>query len=250
MRTAIIEAASGIRANPQSLVTIRADNAPGLASLKNDLTLQSFNICLDYGRIHNKNKNPVIEKAIQELGGEMLRYSSDGGPFTASDLAYVTNILNSRLRHHGLSAWEVMYQRNQFSGEQIDIKDLQIAENQQNVRVANQQYSAKSKSHGNPSAQPAEVRNGSLVYIKDDGDKTKSRERYMVTKIIGDSCTLQKIAKTQFRSKPYQLKLTEIYPVTSELPTSTSVNFPIDDDSDSDSEQLPSTEVLHDSPAR
>lgn len=247
LRTAIIEAASGIRANPQSLVTIRADNAPGLASLKNDLTLQSFNISLDYGRIHNKNKNPVIEKAIQELGGEMLRYSSDGGPFTASDLAYVTNILNSRLRHHGLSAWEVMYQRNQFSGEQIDIKDLQIAENQQNVRVANQQYSAKSKSHGNPSAQPAEVRNGSLVYIKDDGDKTKSRERYMVTKIIGDSCTLQKIAKTQFRSKPYQLKLTEIYPVTSELPTS-SGNFLIDD-SDSDSEQLPSTEVLQDSPA-
>ena len=71
----------------------------------------------------------------------------------------------------------------------------------------------------------------------------------MVTKIIGDSCTLQKIAKTQFRSKPYQLKLTEIFPVTSELPTSTSANFPIDDDSDSDSEQLPSTEVLHDSPA-
>jgi hypothetical protein len=234
MRSAIIEAASSIRANPQTLVTIRADNAPGLASLKEDFTLQKFNIHLDYGRIHNKNKNPVIEKAIQELGAEMLKFSSDGGPFTSSELAYITNILNSRLRHHGLSAWEIMYQRNQFNGEQIDVCDLKIAEDQSHMRAANQQYSAKSKSRGNAPAQPADVSCGSLVYIKGDGDKTKSRERYMVTKIAGDSCTLQKIAKSQFRSKPYQLKLTEIYPVTSELPTNL-IPFP-DDDSDSDAE--------------
>ena len=236
MRSAIIKAASSIRANPQTLVTIRADNAPGLAALKQDFTLQKFKINLDYGRIHNENKNPVIEKAIQELGTEMLKFSSRGGPFTSSELAYITNILNSRLRHHGLSAWEIMYQRNQFNGEQIDISDLRIAEDQSHLRAANQQYSAKSKSRGNPSARQADVQCGSLVYIKKDGDKTRSRERYIITNISGDSCTLQKIAKSQLRSKPYQLKLTEIYPVPSELPT-TPITFPADD-SDSDAENV------------
>ena len=177
----------------------------------------------------------MVEKAIQELGGEMLRYSSGGGPFTAAELAYITNILNSRLRHHGLSAWEVMYQRNQFNGEQISVSDLKIAECQSDMRVANQEYSAKSKSRGNPPAQAADICCGSLVYLKDDGNKNKSRERYIVTKILGDSCTLQKITKSQLRSKPYELKLTEIYPVVSELPT---IHDPLvvdcsDDDTDS-----------------
>lgn len=141
MRSVIIEAVSSIRANPQTRVTVRADNAPGLAALHDDFTLNKFNITLDYGRIKNKNKNPVVEKAIQELGAEMLKFSSDGGPFSASELAYVTNVLNSRLRHHGLSAWEIIYQRNQYTGEQIDISDLNIAERQLHLRSANQQYS-------------------------------------------------------------------------------------------------------------
>ena len=101
---------------------------------------------LDFGRIHNKNKNPVVDKAIQELGGEILRYSSSGGPFDSAELAYITNILNSCLRSHGLSAWEVLYQRNQFDGEPIDITDLRLAEHQSQLRSANQQYSAKCKS--------------------------------------------------------------------------------------------------------
>ena len=76
-----------------------------------------------------------------------------------------------------------------------------------------------------------------MVYIKGDGDKSKARERFIVTKINGDSCTLQKIAKSQFRSKPYQLKLTEVYPVTSEIPLV--LNSFSSEDSDSD------TEVIH-----
>ena len=234
LRSAIVEAASSIRANPQTVVTIRLDNATGLAALKNDLMLQTFNIVLDFGRIHNKNKNPVIEKAIQELGGEMLRYSSSGGPFTSSELAYITNILNSRLRHHGLSAWEIMYQRNQYSGEQIEVNDLQLAEEQMHLRVSNQQYSAKCKAQGKPPAVDADIRTGSIVYIKGEGDKTKSRERYIVVNVVGDSCTLRKLTKSQLRSKPYQLKLSEIYPVSSELPTEY-YSLPTGD-SDSDSE--------------
>ena len=235
LRSAIIEAVSNMRANPQTTVTIRADNAPGLATLKNDHMLQTFNIILDYGRIHNKNKNPVVEKAILELGGEMLRYSSKGGPFSSSELAYITNVLNSRLRHHGLSAWEILYRRDQFSGEQIDVNILDLAEQQQHLRAANQHYSAKSKARGRPPATAANVKPGSLVYVKGEGDKTKSRERYIVIDILGDSCTLRKLSKSQLRSKSYQLKLSEIYPVLSELPA----EYPSPaDDSDTDSDIL------------
>ena len=54
-----------------------------------------------------------------------------------------------------------------------------------------------------------------------------------MTKVIGDSCTLQKLSKAKLRSKPYQLKLSEIYPVVSELPTE---HLPVDSDSDSEAE--------------
>ena len=235
LRTAIVGAVSSIRANPQTVVTIRSDNAPGLASLKDDLMLQKYNIKLDFGRIHNKNKNPVADKAIRELGGEMLRYNSNGGPFSVSELAYITNTLNSRLRHHGLSAWEVLHHRNQFTGEQIDFTDLQLAEIQNDARTANQQYSSMSKSNGGRPAEDAVVMPGSIVYIKSDGDKTKARERFLVVKVLGSSCTLQKLSKTQLRSKPYQLKLSEIYPVVTELPTSVDRVLPTSD-SESDSE--------------
>ena len=232
LRSAIVEAVSGIRATPQTVVTIRADNASGLKALNHDALLGKYHIVLDFGRIHNKNKNPVVDKAIQELGGEMLRYSSSGGPFDSAELAYITNILNSRLRSHGLSAWEVLYRRNQFDGEPIDVTDLRLAEHQSQLRSANQQYSAKCKSRGHPSADNADVVEGSLVYVKSEGDKTKARERYLVVKVLGDSCTLQKISKSQLRSKPYQLKLTEVYPVVSELPPLEASCTPEDSDSD------------------
>ena len=239
LRSAIVEAVSSIRANPLTTVTIRSDNAPGLAALKDDLMLQKYNINIEYGRIHNKNKNPVADKAIRELGGEMLRYNSNGGPFTSSELAYITNTLNSRLRCHGLSSWEILHHRDQYTGEQIDFSDLQLAEDQNNLRVANQQYSARSKSHGAPPAADAEVVPGSLVYIKNDGDKTKARERYLVVKVIGDSCTLHKISKSQFRSKPYELKLSEVYPVLSDLPPHSTLL-----ESDSDSEVIETPNVV------
>ena len=63
-------------------------------------------------------------------------------------------------------------------------------------------------------AKAADVRLGSLVYVKGDGDKTKPRERYMVTKVEGNMCTILKLQKEKFQKKEYHLKLTEVFPVT------------------------------------
>ena len=45
---------SSVRPNPQSKISIRVDNATGFLPLENDQVLISYNIYLDFGRVHNK----------------------------------------------------------------------------------------------------------------------------------------------------------------------------------------------------
>ena len=216
LRTALIVSISSIRPNPQTSVEVRVDNAPGFKPLKSDFELAESKIVLDFGRVHNKNKNPVAEKSVRELSSEILRVLPEGGQINKSQLAVVVNQLNSRIRNRGLSAWEILNQRNQFTGEQLDFSDLHLSEEQAQQRATNQQASAKFKARGKPPAENASVEVGSLVYIKSEGEKHKARERYLVTEVNNDSCTLQKFVKSQLRSQKYSLKLSEVYPVRPE----------------------------------
>ena len=213
LRSSLIVSISSLRPNPQSSATVRIDNAPGLSALINDVYLAKHNISLDDGRVHNKNKNPVIDKGIKELGSELLKMYPEGGPVTASQLAIVVNQLNSRIRNRGLSAWEILCQRDQFTGEQIDVNDLSLSEQQAQHRAANQSASAKCKARGNPSAEKAVVQTGSLVHVKSEGDKNTVRYRYIVVEMGDEHCILQRFVKSQLRSKRYSVKLNEIYPV-------------------------------------
>ena len=226
LREALIVSISSLRANPQTFVEVRVDNAPGFKTLKSDLELTKCNIQLDFGRVHNKNKNPVMEKGIRELSSEILRQHPDGGPLTISQLAVVVNQLNARIRNRGLSAWEILNQRNQYTGEQLNTDDLKLSEQQAQLRISNQVASAKHKSHGRPAGENAAVSIGSLVYIKSDRDKHKARDRFLITNINEDSCTVQKFVKSQLRSQQYQLKLSEVYPV---LPDEIELPGPIRD---------------------
>ena len=212
LRSFLIIMISALRPNPQSNAMVRVDNAPGFIPLKDDPTLSSHNIALDFGRTHNKNKNPVIDKGIRELGSEILRIQPEGGAISEAQLAVIINQLNSRIRGRGLSSWEILNQRDQFTGEQIDIDDLALSEQQSQQRVANQEYSARHKARGKPPANEAQITKGSLVYIKSEGDKTQARNRYIVVDTADGCCTVQKFVKSQLRSKQYQLKLTEVYP--------------------------------------
>ena len=55
---------------------------------------------------------------------------------------------------------------------------------------------------------------GSLVYIKADYDKTKTRDRYLVVSKEKDFCVLQKLLKSHLRPKKYRRMQTEVFPVT------------------------------------
>ena len=137
MRSVLISSVSLQRPNPQTKVTIRVDNAPGLFALRNDFVLEQSLIELDFGRVHNKNKNPVVDKGIRELNSEILCLLPEGGPIPPSTLALDTSQLNARIRNRGLSAWEILFQRDQYTGDQLDISDLSSAESQVTHRLNN-----------------------------------------------------------------------------------------------------------------
>ena len=237
MLKAVIASVSQLRSTPQTNTVIRVDNAPGLHALRNSPILQQHHITLDYGRVKNPNKNPVAEKAIAELHKEIVRQLPDGGPLSPISLANVVSQLNSRLRISGLSAWEIFHQRDQFSGKSIHMPDELICQQKMNSRETNHISSAKYKARGGPLASNATIKVGSLVYIKTERDKTKPRERYIVVSTEGDSCILQKLVKSNLRSKRYELKLTEIIPVVLRSDDTFIYPMPLED-SDSDSEYI------------
>ena len=82
---------------------VRIDCGPGIACLVDDARLAECGINLELGRVKNVNKNPVAEKAIRELGDEILKLQPRGGPIVELVLAKATALLNSRIRRDGLS---------------------------------------------------------------------------------------------------------------------------------------------------
>ena len=77
-------------------------NAPGLFALRNDFVLEQSLIELDFGRVHNKNNNPIVYKGIRELNSEILCLSPEGGPISPSTLTVATVVLlNMRIRNRG-----------------------------------------------------------------------------------------------------------------------------------------------------
>ena len=216
LKESLISAISMLRPSPQTAVTVRVDNAPGFKALRNDFDLSTMYITLDYGRVHNKNKNPVVDKGIRKVISEILRLNPEGGRITTTSLAHAVNQLNSRIRNRGLSAWEILTKRDQDNMKPLDVDDSTLSAAQADIRSRNQLSSAKNKAQGGPEASRCFVLTGCLVYLKADGDKTRSRERYIVTNVSGDSCTIQKLDKS-LRNTKYDIKITEIYPVTSTI---------------------------------
>ena len=109
---------------------IRVDNASGFLAIRNenDKLLQSVGIELDFGRVKNKNQNPSIDKAIQEIENELKRMAPTGGQITPGTLAIAISNMNSRIRFNGLSSKEILLKRDNFTNENLDFNDKQIGD--------------------------------------------------------------------------------------------------------------------------
>ena len=129
-------------------------------------------------------------------------------------LSIATDVLNSRIRQQGLSAKEIVFGRDQYTGEKLAVDGKEISDKQDKLRrKANHKPSAYSKSKSKQHAIDASVDVGDLVFIKTEGSKNTPRERYIIVSIEGRNASLQKMNTAKFCSKRYEVPLSKLYPV-------------------------------------
>ena len=212
---------------------VRTDGAPGFKALVSDKSLLDHHIGIELGRTKNVNKNPVGEKAVQEIQAEILRATGQGGAITASVLKDAVNNLNCRLRSDGLSSREIFYQRDQYTNAQLPIEDMLLIQSKHDRAVRNNISSESSKSGGRGPRVNQQIAVGDLVYVISDRDKNSPRARYLVVSIEDEWCSIRKFIGSTLKSNSYRVKMSEIYkvpPTTLQLQDHISAEPPPEDD--------------------
>lgn len=225
-----------MRPSPLTTMTIRLDPHPSHKSMfsqvKLDKGLAAHNIKLEIGRELNVNHNPVAEKAIRELIKEILVLTPEGGAISSTTLSQATANLNSRLRAPGVSAHEVFTQRNQTTGTQLSLDDLQLIQDQHRRRISNHAHSERCKAGNKPPHSPADISIGDIVYLYEDGSKLSARPRYVVLAVEKGWCKLRRFADKRLGNKTYDAKLTECYKVPDEFTDITLPPYPLPEEDD------------------
>lgn len=213
LRDALLRLCVGLCPLDGPSAVVRTDPAPGFAALAGDESLARYRLSIEVGSAKNVNKNPVAERAVQELQGEILRIEPNCRAVTPLLLSLATARLNSRVRSRGLSAREMLFQRDQFSHRQLPVEDQALIMSQHSQRVANHPHSMKSKTPSGRVSLPTNVHAGDLVYLYGDRNKSKARDRYLVVGVDGAWCNIQKFAGSQLRRTSYRVKLSDCYKV-------------------------------------
>ena len=213
LKGGLIMLLSKLRPPSSPSVSIRVDPGTGFQAVSKDPDLSSQGVCLEIGNAKNINKNPIAEKAIGELHGEISRLQPRGGAITEVTLALAIGNLNSRVRKGGLSAIEVWTQRDMNTGEQIPLSDRDLVVTKYKHRCESHQPSANYKSRGKSYSTPHSISVGDLVYLYQDRDKTKARDKYLVVKTQDSKIFIQKFTGSQLRAKEYTVDATDIIKV-------------------------------------
>ena len=166
------------RIKPNMTKIVRVDPHSSFKGLKSDNTLADYDIKLDIGDEKNKNKNGVAEKAIQELHEEIVKISDETKQLSEIELAKATDSLNSRIRFSKRSAKELWMRRNQYTGDNLDVDDVELSDDQHSRRVNDNKSKQKL-----PVKDQEDFIKGEIVFIISDKDKTKKREPYLVTEV-------------------------------------------------------------------
>lgn len=238
IESALISLCVSLRAVDGPPATVRVDPAPCFVSLVSSDALKLAGISLDIGRAHNKNKNPSAEHAIGELRSELRRINPEGGAISVATLAIATSRLNSRLRHGGMSSFEMLCARDQYTQSALSISDRKLISQRHDSRTANHPYNYTSKSRTHSRLPRVDIAPGDLVYHAGDREKTRARPRYIVTAVDGEWCSVRKFASSQLRSKQYRFRLSECYHVPPHAAESQAFR-PLDDESSDDDITLP-----------
>ena len=213
LRDGLIQLCVGLRPLDGPNAVIRCDPAPAFRTLGNDQLLLQHKISLEIGRVKNQNKNPVAERAIQELEHELLRLQPEGGTVSPRTLSVATAHLNSRIRSRGLSSREMWTQRDQFTNSQVPLTDQALIREQHLQRLVNHPHSEASKALRGALRSSPSITVGDLVYLYCDRNKSRGRDRYLVVLVDGEWCNVRKFVGSQLRNVSYRVKKSECYKV-------------------------------------
>ena len=179
------------------IATLKVDPAPGMQTLYKEQPLQQLNVMIELGEPKNKNKLATIDKIIQELENEFIRFCKPNSPISLEELSLATASLNSRIRNSGLSSYEQWHKRNQFNKKDINIKDESL------IKLQSDQRDLRNNSH-TPISQ-IDFQIGSIVLIISEKDKHNPRPRYIVDRIEGCWLYVRKLTDTYLRAKLYRV---------------------------------------------
>ena len=150
-------------------------------------------ITIELSDPNNKNGVATVDKAIQELEKEIKLLSPEGTPISISVLASATLNLNSRIRKRNLSSHEILFSREQYTGDNIKLDDKGLSKDKMTKKRENHKYSEKSKfSHSNV-PKDANAKKGDRVFVKIEGGKHQLRDMYVVVEIKDDKVTIVKL---------------------------------------------------------
>ena len=201
---------------PEDGTTIQVDPGPSLVSLANDQVnmLQNYNIKLEIGRVHNKQKNPVAENAIKEFRKEWLKLKPDGSSLSELERAQITLFMNKRIRLNGLAPKEFVLKRDLKSHAPLTVNDNIEGDKQYQRRteVNEDQFIRDSVKKSVPEENIFKV--GDLVYIIEDSSKSRAREQHIITKTFmkqNQQWIIVRKCQRGLRNKEYLLKSSEVF---------------------------------------
>ena len=214
LRDALLRTITRFSPPSQAAILVRIDGATGFSPLKLDPTLKSMHITLEVGEAKNINHNPIAERSISEFHTELLKIKPSGGVISEAELALIIANMNSRIRQTGYSAAEIWTQRDMVTGDKLPIIDEKLAGDKYKARLSQHQTSAKYKGRGRTAEKQCNHSVGDIIYLYQDRNKTKGRERYMIMKKNTDgSYEVQKFTDKQFRGKRYKVRGCDIIKV-------------------------------------
>ena len=237
----VIVLTSAIHPSDGPASIIRSDPAPGFQSLALTQPLKDKGLTFELGRIKNPNKNPVADKAIQELEDELVRLEPSGCPITVSQLTLATATLNSRIRLHGLSAYELMFRRNQFTATDLNNRAKDIIKAQHDSRLGGHLPSLKCQRprRKDKLSSQSDPTVGCFVYLKNERSKHKARDRYLVVSHDGEWFTIRKFTPNgQLRGREYKVHTSECFSIVTQRREAMAAKVP---DSSSDESTDPGT---------
>ena len=199
LKNGIISLTSSMRR--PSGIYVSVDNSPGFKNLlsNNDDDLKKLNIQMIKTDELNKNSNAVIDRGCQELEDELKRLEPEGAKINISILKLAILNLNSKLRRRGnISAYEINTARDQVTGDNLNLDDKKIREDQLQKRKENVKEALIN-----------EVEVGDTVKIKNTRDKHKANEMFIVTTKNKENVGVQKLLHP-LRSTPGKI-MSKVY---------------------------------------